>query len=445
MALEARPVIAKPVSHPGETPPDSKKTRAKAHPASTARGSASRADDAPRLVGRRPPPVATRPGMRHVALLIETSGSYGRGLLRGVSKYNREHGGWSTYFHPHGLGDPPPPWLTNWKGDGILARIDTPEIAQLVLKSGVPVVNLRGTVGELPFPYVGPDHDQIAKLAAEHLLERGLRNFAFCGKPAGVHPGLDERGTTFEQVVSAAGGHCDVFPADSPSGGEDSWELEQERLSRWIRSLPKPVGVMACNDERGLQVLDACRRSGATVPDEVAVIGADNDEHLCDLSIPPLTSVDVNAEQIGYTAAALLDQMMQGKRSLVTSQRLAPRGIFTRLSTDTVASDDDEVNRGLRYIRENGCSGLRVVDVLAHMGMSRASLQQRLKRIIGRTIHEEIERVRLARVKELLLSPDMTIKQVARATGFSSVQYMTRVFRAALGETPARYRSRRNK
>jgi LacI family transcriptional regulator len=382
--------------------------------------------------------------MRHVALLIETSGSYGRGLLRGVSKYNRERGGWSTYFHPHGLGDPPPPWLRNWRGDGILARIDTPEIAQLLLKSGVPVVNLRGTVAELPFPYVGPDHDQIAKLAAEHLMERGLKNFAFCGKPAGIHPGLDERGTTFAEVVRQSGGNCEVFPADCPVD-EDNWEMEQERLAKWLHSLAKPVGVMACNDERGLQVLDACRRCSAAVPDEIAVIGADNDEHLCDLSIPPLTSVDVNAENIGYTAAALLDQMMQGIKPPEMAQRLAPRGIFTRLSTDTVASDDDEVNRTLRYIRENSCQGLRVVDVLAYMGMSRASLQQRLKRIIGRTIHEEIERVRLARVKELLLSPEMTIKQVARATGFSSVQYMTRVFRAALAETPARYRSRRNK
>jgi LacI family transcriptional regulator len=440
LAPATKSLAAKAVAERGSGPSRSKKSRGKGRLPLINRSDIS----PPRPAATRARLEPDRPGMRHVALLIETSGSYGRGLLRGVSKYNREHGGWSTYFHPHGLGDPPPPWMTNWKGDGILARIDTPEIAELLLKSGVPVVNLRGTIGELPFPYVGPDHDQIAKLAAEHLLERGLKNFAFCGKLTGVHPGLDERGTTFEQMVIRAGGQCDVFPADCPPD-EDDWELEQERLARWIRSLPKPVGVMACNDERGLQVLDACRRCGATVPDEVAVIGADNDEHLCDLSIPPLTSVDVNAEQIGYTAALLLDQMMQGKRTLVSSQRLAPRGIFTRLSTDTVASDDEEVNRALRYIRENGCTGLRVVDVLAHIGMSRASLQQRLKRIIGRTIHEEIERVRLARVKELLLSPDMTIKQVARSTGFSSVQYMTRVFRAALGETPARYRSRRNK
>src|ERR1700722_3257936 len=125
----------------------SKKSRGKARAASAVESEETRP---PHPATTRPRPEVGRPGMLHVALLIETSGSYGRGLLRGVSKYNREHGGWSTYFHPHGLGDPPPPWMTNWKGDGILARIDTPEIAELLLKSGVPVVNLRGTIGELP-------------------------------------------------------------------------------------------------------------------------------------------------------------------------------------------------------------------------------------------------------------------------------------------------------
>src|SRR5208282_5892838 len=165
-------------------------------------------------------------------------------------------------------------------------------------------------------------------------LERGLKHFAFCGRPLGIHPGLDERGATFAEAIQRAGCTCDVFPADLPPG-ENTWELEQERLTKWIGSIPKPVGGMACNDERGLQVLDACRRCSAAVPDEIAVIGADNDEHLCDLSIPPLTSVDVNAENIGYTAAALLDQMMQGIKPPEMAQRLAPRGIFTRLSTDT--------------------------------------------------------------------------------------------------------------
>jgi LacI family transcriptional regulator len=380
--------------------------------------------------------------MRHVALLIETSGSYGRGLLRGVAKFNREHGGWSTYFHPHGLGDPPPPWLTNWKGDGILARIETPQIAAALARTGAAVVNLRGTVGELTFPYVGPDHAQIAQMAAQHLMERGLKHFAFCGRPPGIHPGLDERGICFQRSILSAGRVCQVF-SGAGRDSQENWEREQERLAKWIKALPKPVGVMACNDERGLQVLDACRRCGASVPDEVAVIGVDNDEHLCGLSIPPLTSVDVNAEQIGHEAAVLLDQMMQGRKAAMQSQQLAPRGVVVRLSTDVIASDDGEVNRAIRFIHERGGRHMRVADVLAHVGMSHASLQQRMKKAVGRTIHEEIDRTRLNRVKELLLAPEMTIKQAAHEAGFSTVQYMTRVFRAAVGETPARYRGSR--
>jgi len=203
---------------------------------------------------------------------------------------------------------------------------------------------------------------------------------------------------------------------------------------------------MASNDEPGLFLLDACRRAGLRVPDEVAVIGVDNDEHLCDLAVPPLTSVDVNGERLGYDAAALLDKLMAGDPVAMAAgdpPRISPRGVVVRRSTDVIASDDPEVNRVVGFIRANGGRPLSVVDVLAHTHMSRAALQQRMKRILGHTIHEEIERVRLARVKELLVRSDLTIKQVTVETGFSSVQYMTRVFHAAVGETPARFRHHR--
>ena len=194
----------------------------------------------------------------------------------------------------------------------------------------------------------------------------------------------------------------------------ETWEAGQQRLAAWIANMPKPLGIMAGNDERGLQVLDACRRCGVSVPDEVAVIGVDDDEHLCDLAIPPLSSVNIDAEKIGQTAAAMLDQMMQGRKVPVTHSKMPPRGVVSRLSTDTVASDDEEVNRAIRYIREQACNGLRVTGVLAYMGISRASLRRSMKKITGRTIHREIEHVRLTRMKELLLSRDMTIKQAAQ-------------------------------
>jgi LacI family transcriptional regulator len=267
---------------------------------------------------------------------------------------------------------------------------------------------------------------------------------AVCNKPRGVNPVLDQRCDAFEELAKQAVAECHVFRATIAAMQSD-WESEQEQLAEWIRALPKPIGVMAANDERGLQVLDACRRAHVAVPEQVAVIGVDNDEPLCDLSIPPMTSIDVNAEGVGYEAAALLDRLMDGRKASGKMTKIAPRGVVTRLSTDMVASEDEEVNRAVRYIRENACKGLQVVDVVAYMGMSRASLQQRMKQIVGRTIHQEIQRVRLARVQELLVMSGMTIKQVTREAGFASVQYMTRVFRAVTAETPARYRNRRMK
>ena len=270
------------------------------------------------------PPLAASPAMRQVALLIETSGSYGRGLLQGIAKYNRTRGGWSTYFRPHGLSDPLPTWLSKWKGDGLLVRIETQKVADLIAKVNVPTVNLRSTLEGLPFPYVGPDNAALARLAVQHLLDRGIKHFALCSRSRGKNPAIDERSDSFMQLIEKAGYSCNLFPSSSR---EIQWDQEQQHLTEWIKSLPKPVGVMAGNDERGLQVLDACRRAGAVVPDDVAVIGVDNDESLCDLAIPPLTSIDVNAEGIGYEAAALLDRMMSGNKPRAGSSQSASRRV----------------------------------------------------------------------------------------------------------------------
>ncbi len=381
--------------------------------------------------------------LRNVALLIGTSGAFGRGMLRGIAKFNRENGRWSTFFHPQGDANAIPIWLRNFKGDGVLAMIMNAEMSRTLQRMKIPVVNLRLLRETTPFPHVGLNHTKIAKMAAEHLLSLGLKQFGFCGRPPGVNPGLDVRCQVFQEAIAAAGNQCVVFPASEPnSRNEIGWEAEQLRLAAWITSLPKPVGIMASNDERGLHVLDACRRCGAAVPDEVAVVGVDNDEHLCELSIPPLTSVDINGEQIGYEAAKLLESMMSGNASPPQMSLFDPRGIVVRRSSDVIASEDANVNRAVAFIRANAGRPIGVVDVLSHVRMSRTSLQDRMKRVLGHTIHEEIEKVRLGRVKELLLNSDMSIKQLTAVTGFSSVQYMTRVFHAATGETPAKYRKR---
>ena len=380
--------------------------------------------------------------MRHVAILVETARAYGRGVIRGIARYNRRWGQWSVYFHPQGLGDPPPPWLRNWKGDGIIARIDNEATARVVAAVGVPVVNLRSTLPHLAFPFIGADNQAVARLAADHLLERGFRHFGVCGYPPGYHLGFDTRRNCMRECVERAGHRCHELILRRGLLRTPSWEKEQDRIARWLVSLPRPVAVMAINDDCGLQVLDACRRGGLHVPDEVAVLGCDNDEYLCNLSIPPLSSVELDSEQVGYEAAELLDRLMSGKRPPKRLPQIRPIGVVARRSTDVLAIQDDRVVRAVRFVRENACRPITVMDVVRHVGIPRTTLQLRVKSVIGRTIHQEIRRVQIARSQELLSAGNVPIKQVARECGFRNVQYFTRAFRAAAGQTPARFQRR---
>jgi len=380
--------------------------------------------------------------VRHVAILIETSRAYGRGLIRGISRYNTERGQWSTYFQPQGLGDPPPPWLAKWRGNGIIARIEDRRLAKAAAQSRRPVVNLRGTLSDVVFPFIGSDNEAIARMGADHLLERGFQHFAFFGLSRGYHPGLDRRSDCFHRFIEKAGYPCEVLHPPLRKRAP-SWEQDQEWLARWIARLPKPIAIMAANDDRGLQLLDACRRVGVVVPDEVAVLGVDNDEYLCGLSLPPLSSIDVDSETTGYQAAALLDRMMDGKRPPKRIAETVPAGVVTRRSTDVLATDDRDVIRAVRYIRENACRTIQVPDILEHVSMSRAALEPRFRSVLGRTLHQEVQRLRIERVKSLLAETDLPIKQIALQSGFKNVQYLTRVFSAAVGQTPAAFRKNR--
>ena len=379
------------------------------------------------------------PGMKHVAILIETSRAYGRGLLRGIARYHREHGQWSTFFQPQGLGDPAPAWLPSWRGDGILARIDNRIMARAVQRAGVPVVNMRGTMADLPFPFIGSDNLAIAQLAAEHLLERGFRHFAFCGYKRKLHPKLDLRADHFQHCVEQAGYHCQVLQHVKRQRPR-SWEQEQTWIASWIAELPKPIGILAANDDRGLQLLDACRRIQIAVPDQVAVLGVDNDEYLCDLSLPSLSSIDVNSEETGYRAAALLDRLMDGKRSPKRIPEIKPLRVIVRRSTDVLATHDEDLVRAVRFIREHACCPISPDDVVQHVNISRSSLESRCRNVLGRSLHQEIRKVQIDTARALLTDTDLPIKQVALRAGFKNVQYLSRVFSSHVGQPPAEYR-----
>jgi LacI family transcriptional regulator len=315
--------------------------------------------------------------------------------------------------------------------------------ANVCAEVGVPVVNLRSTLPHLTFPFIGADNKAVARLAGRHLLQRGFRHFGLCWYRRGYHRGFDVRQEYFRQCVEKVASSYSQFILRRGDLRSPSWEKEQDRIVEWLVSLPKPVGILAVNDDCGLQVLDACRRAGLGVPDQVAVIGCENDEYACSLSIPPLTSVDLNSERVGYEAAVLLERLMADKPAPKRLPEIEPLGVIARRSTDVLATDDAEVVRAVRFIRSNACRSITAMDVVEHVKIPRTTLQFRVRKVIGCTIHQEIKRVQIARAKELLSSTNMPIKRVARESGFTNVQYFTRVFHQATGETPATFKRRR--
>ena len=361
--------------------------------------------------------------------------------LRGIAQYHQEHGPWSIFLETHGLDAPPPHWLSGWKGDGILARINDQRMANAILSTGLPAVDLRGALPNLEVPFIGVDNRPVAELAFDHLKDCGLTHFAFCGTPRGENPNQDFRCDHFVSIVKAAGYDCDVCLGTGKVNKKVDWEKEQQYIAKWVKRLPKPLGLMTCHDDRGQQVLDACRRGGVQVPDEVAVISVDNDAHLCNLSTPSLSSIDVNPGRVGYEGAALLDRMMQGfvpveKRTLIGP----PRGIAARRSTEMIAIEDAEVAAAIRFIREHAVQGIRVTSVHERSNLSVSMLERRVKKALGRTIKSEIIRVRMSRAKLLLTETELTVSQVAQRTGFEETKYFCEVFRKTENMTATQFR-----
>lgn len=379
-----------------------------------------------------------------VALLIESSRSYGRELLMGIARYVRIHGPWSIEFEEGDPGEHFPKWFDRWKWDGILARVSSPAMAEVLSRTGVPVVDLSASLPEARFSRIRSDENLVGRMAAEHLMERGFKNYAFCG-----FNGMDwsdMRRSSFEQRVSEGGFSCHVFDKTEPRqslsglGYEEHGEQYERELADWLQSLPKPCGLMTCNDSRGRQVLNCCRELGLAVPDEVAVIGVDKDEIYCELSDLPLSSVILNTQQIGFEGAELLSRLMAVGSTDFQSILVKPLGVLARQSTDVLAIDDRFIAAALRHIREHACHGLDVDDILKVVPLSRSVLERRFSKILGISPKGEILRIRLDRVCRLLAESDLTLAEVAGKAGFEHPEYMSRLFKGKMGITPGEFR-----
>ena len=379
-----------------------------------------------------------------VALLIEMSNTYARGLLHGIRQYLREHGPWSIHYGEQRRGEPPPTWLRRWRGQGIIARVETPRIASMLRQVAVPTVDVSAARLLPELPCVETDDQAIAGLAAEHLVERGFKRFAFCPVP-GFNWSKWREGAFASEVVGRGFQFFHYEPADGGRKPRDPWDIDEPAVSRWLRRLPKPIGVFAAWDGCGLRLLDMCRRMKIAVPDEVAVLGVDDDELLCDMAEPPLSSVTTDPFHTGYRAAGLLDKMMSGRKVAPDIHRIKPLGITARKSTDVMATQDPGVSQAVRFIRRHACEGINVEDVLDAVPMSRGALDTRFKALLGRTPHDEIVRVRLQRARELLEATHLGLDDIARRSGFRHVEYLSSVFKKKTGVSPSEHRNRHAK
>lgn len=381
-----------------------------------------------------------------IALLIQSSLEYGRGLLRGIGSYSQAHGPW-TLFHRVGLlADHLPPQLRKWRPQGIIGQFETRRVLQQVLRLRVPTIDLFALHRSRGIPRFSVDHLAVSRMAADYFLELGYRSFAYCGFQ-GVYYS-ERREAAFVEYLHDRGCSVEVFTgqaAQSASGVfdiESAGQFDIDEIGRWLRSLPKPLALLAGTDMRAKHVLEACRLNEVKVPLEVAVLGVGNDEVLCNLADPPLSSVALRSEHIGYEAAALLDQMMHGQPPSCDDIVTGPLCVVPRQSTNSLAISDPKVHEALVYLREHFAQNVSISKVARHVGVSQSTLQRRFLQALGRSPRAELVRLQLTRVEELLRDTHLPLARIAELAGFNYPECMMKLFKRKTGTTPGEFRNR---
>lgn len=382
-----------------------------------------------------------------VAILLESSHEISRGMIRGILAYVRLYGPWALHLESGGWSDQKLPDLNVWRGNGIIARVPTPKVAADVVAARLPTVLIDPVDA-----YLNPTHPlsrcsriecdsaEVARRAADYYLANGFTHFAFVGAPTDLN-WARRRQEAFVLRLGEAGHSCAVYP--TPSDAErGEWEIERQRMSRWLRKLPKPLAVFAANDARGRQVLNACLAADLPVPYEVAVLGVNNDVMICETSQPPLSSVAVDMEQAGYAAAELLDHLMRKTQRSQQCVLFKPQDVVARASTQRLQVNDRLVIRALEYIRINAGLNIRVSDVAGHLGVTRRWVEKRFDLALGRSVLDEIQRVRIDTIRALVVQTDQPFTRIATRCGFSTANHLGIIFKAQFGMTLSEYRRR---
>jgi len=368
----------------------------------------------------------------------------GRDFMRGVFKYSHLYGPWFFYSEPEEEQLRKLPLPKNWDANAIITDTQDKTKTKAMLATGLPIVIFQGQ-GQLKsegsINVIG-DCPEVGKIAAEHFLARGFQHFAFCGFEDYLWS--QTRRDNFSKTVDKAGFETSIFQRPR-SRLKSCWKKELLLMINWLKSLPKPVGIMACNDDYARNLLQACRMTELRVPEKVAVIGVDNDEWFCNISAVPLSSIVRNTERAGYEAAEMLDRLMAGKKMASKDIMIKALHVETRKSTDILAIEDDDVVEAVQFIREHAKEMIQVNDVAEAVGLSRRSLYNRFYNALGCTVYAEIRRVRINLITRMLVETSLSISQIAFKMGYmgtENAKHIARYFRKEKGISLVEYRKR---
>lgn len=383
--------------------------------------------------------------MKQVMLLLEMSNKINRDRLQGILRYERLYGPWRLHIiegrrYEQPLGDP-----ASLGVDGIIAGTTLTELLEPVMRSRVPTVlfdplDPQAFRARPQFRYstICCDSAAVGRMGAEYLLEQGFQHFAFVSDSWDSNWARKRRDGFVKRLAEQGCAAC-VYEAQ-PAAARSDWAAEQKDVAAWLAKLPKPVGLMAANDVRGRQVLDACVLAGVGVPDQVAVLGVDNDELICATTNPPMSSVLRDTEGSGYYAAQTLDGMMRGRHRQREALQYGPLRVVARQSTERLQFTDRLAVKAVEFIRLNAGIGMQVGDVVKHLSVSRRLAELRFRQAVGHSIHDELQRARLAQVRRLLRETDLSIAEITGQCGYESESYLGLVFRKHFGSTMRQFR-----
>lgn len=365
-------------------------------------------------------------------------------LLHSLAKFKRFNAHWHVFVDDLGKGAEDPDWLLDQGWDGIICKEPSDELFRKARERSISCVDLSDDEKVRPgCPKIRPNNSSVGHLGAEHFIEKGFKHFAFCG--FGNERWSCERRDGFREALELTGRSCSSFDTDYPGVSQPSWEFaEEDEMARWLDTLPKPVAIMACNDLRAVHLVNACHQADLRVPEEVAILGANNDAARCELCAPSLSSIPVDVAEYGRVAGETLEALLKGTspEQFAKPVLIDPVEVVTRRSTSILAVEDPSVAQALNLIRENACKGITVQGVAKAVHISRSLLEKRFRQYVGRSPQVEIRHAQVVRIKQLLVETEQSLAEIAEITGFEHPEYMSVVFKRLTHTTPSAYRKK---